>query len=208
LVHAVGADAVLISGVRDDLCLDYANTRSWRGSETPTERLNDLADLIGWIERSAGAGSRALRPIEVWSREHADAAAALFTEAVATREVIYHVFSAVAAGEPIEERDFAALKKAIAATPARQELARSDGRYAWRIDDLRPSAPHLLAAVLWSAGDLLLNVERRRVRRCANEKCLWLFLDESKTGTRRWCDMASCGNRAKARRHYSKIKGV
>ncbi|MFI4995137.1 MAG: CGNR zinc finger domain-containing protein [Hyphomicrobiales bacterium] len=44
------------------------------------------------------------------------------------------------------------------------------------------------------------------MRRCANEKCLWMFVDESKSGTRRWCQMSACGNRAKARRHYSRIK--
>ena len=47
---------------------------------------------------------------------------------------------------------------------------------------------------------------QQRIRRCTNDDCLWLFLDESKNGTRRWCDMASCGNRAKARRHYLKMK--
>jgi predicted RNA-binding Zn ribbon-like protein len=35
---------------------------------------------------------------------------------------------------------------------------------------------------------------------------VWLFIDASKNATRRWCDMASCGNRAKARRHYLKLK--
>jgi predicted RNA-binding Zn ribbon-like protein len=54
----------------------------------------------------------------------------------------------------------------------------------------------------------MIKGEHRRVRRCANEKCLWLFVDESKNGTRRWCDMTACGNRAKARRHYLKIKGL
>jgi predicted RNA-binding Zn ribbon-like protein len=47
---------------------------------------------------------------------------------------------------------------------------------------------------------------RRRVRLCANAQCLWLFLDQSKGGTRRWCDMAACGNRAKARRHYQRMR--
>jgi predicted RNA-binding Zn ribbon-like protein len=197
---------MLISAVREDLCLDYANTRSWRGSEAPTERLSHVADLLAWIERTTGVSSRAMRPIETWSREHPDAAVELFKEAIATRETIYRVFSCLAADESVGERDFGVLRTAIAAAPARTELARSNGRHAWRIDDPRPSAPHLLAPVLWSAGDLLLNAERRRIRRCANEDCLWLFLDESKSGTRRWCDMASCGNRAKARRHYSKLK--
>jgi predicted RNA-binding Zn ribbon-like protein len=46
------------------------------------------------------------------------------------------------------------------------------------------------------------------LRRCANPECLWLFIDASKSGNRRWCDMASCGNRAKAARHYLKRKRV
>src|SRR5207302_9784404 len=52
------------------------------------------------------------------------------------------------------------------------------------------SAAGLLAPVLWSASDLLTRADRRRVRRCANDACLWLFIDESKAGTRRWCDMS------------------
>ena len=199
-------NAMLMSAVRDDLCLDFANTRSWRGSAVPTERLNYVADLLRWLERTAGAGARAMRPIETWSRDQPDEAAELFAQAVTTRETIYRAFSAVAAGEPIAERDFVTLKTAIAATPARTDLSRSGGRYAWRIDDPRPSVPHLLAPVLWSAGDLLLNAERRRIRRCANDACLWLFVDESKSGTRRWCDMTACGNRAKAQRHYAKTR--
>jgi predicted RNA-binding Zn ribbon-like protein len=201
---------MLISAVRENLCLDFANTRSWRGSETPTERLNDVDDLLGWIERTAGVRARSVQPVATLSRDHPDAADELFAEAIEMRESIYRVFSAIAADERIAERDLAALQAAIAAAPARSELVRSGGRHAWRIGDLRPSAPHLLprllAPVLWSAGDLLVNADGRRIRRCANEECLWLFLDESKSGTRRWCDMASCGNRAKARRHYAKVK--
>ena len=68
------------------------------------------------------------------------------------------------------------------------------------------TAPGLLAPVLWSAADLATRADRRRVRRCANDACLWLFIDESKAGTRRWCDMSSCGNRAKSRRHYLRTK--
>jgi predicted RNA-binding Zn ribbon-like protein len=45
-----------------------------------------------------------------------------------------------------------------------------------------------------------------RIRQCANPKCLWMFVDASKAGTRRWCDMNACGNRAKAQRHYHRSK--
>ena len=45
-----------------------------------------------------------------------------------------------------------------------------------------------------------------RLRICDNETCRWLFYDDSPTGRRRWCDMATCGNRAKARRHRERQK--
>jgi predicted RNA-binding Zn ribbon-like protein len=45
-----------------------------------------------------------------------------------------------------------------------------------------------------------------RIRICDNETCRWIFFDESRGGRRRWCDMASCGNRAKARRHRARQK--
>jgi len=47
-----------------------------------------------------------------------------------------------------------------------------------------------------------------RIRICANDECRWVFYDESPTGRRRWCDMATCGNRAKAARHRAKRKAA
>ena len=46
-----------------------------------------------------------------------------------------------------------------------------------------------------------------RLRPCADDTCRWVFYDDSRTGRRRWCDMASCGNRAKAARHRARVKG-
>ena len=42
--------------------------------------------------------------------------------------------------------------------------------------------------------------EPERLKICPN--CQWLFLDRSRNRSRAWCDMAVCGNRAKASRHY------
>jgi predicted RNA-binding Zn ribbon-like protein len=44
-----------------------------------------------------------------------------------------------------------------------------------------------------------------RIRICDNDTCRWIFYDTSRTGRRRWCDMATCGNRAKAARHRAKM---
>ena len=64
-------------------------------------------------------------------------------------------------------------------------------------------------AVVDAAVSLLTSGEATRVRVCGmydEEECSWLFLDRTKGGTRRWCSMRDCGNRAKARRHYARAK--
>jgi predicted RNA-binding Zn ribbon-like protein len=65
---------------------------------------------------------------------------------------------------------------------------------------VRGSQVPLGAAVAWSALSLLAGTETRRLRICGN--CGWLFVDRSRNGSRIWCDMAVCGNRRKAQRHY------
>lgn len=47
-----------------------------------------------------------------------------------------------------------------------------------------------------------------RIRICASDTCEWVFYDTSRTGRRRWCDMATCGNRAKAARHRARTRGA
>jgi predicted RNA-binding Zn ribbon-like protein len=196
----------LIAKLRDDACLAYANTLSWRGREAPLEELDDLDDLLQWLAGSAVLAAEVVREVERRAREHAAIAAKLFTEAIALREVIYRTFSAVASGDTVSDQDLAALNRALAVAPSRDCLAPADSGYGWQIGPAPLSAATLLAPVLWSAGDLIASGRRRRVRLCANEQCLWLFLDQSKGGTRRWCDMAACGNRAKARRHYQRSR--
>jgi predicted RNA-binding Zn ribbon-like protein len=79
---------------------------------------------------------------------------------------------------------------------------------------LRPSGPISDIQVdqpswgpAWAAAEDFLHLlaERpERIRRCANPECVLHFYDVSKNGTRRWCSMAGCGNRAKAMRHYER----
>ena len=173
---------------RPDLCLDFANTRYWRGQAAPTETLNSPADLAAWTKTP-----KALSPKE-------------FEQAIALRETIYRLFDAQTQGKTAGARDLEALNTALALAPARTSLKRNRGGYEWDVDARSATARALLAPVLWSAGDLLAGPRLDRVRRCANPECGWLFLDDSRAGKRRWCSMSACGNRAKARRHYHKSK--
>jgi predicted RNA-binding Zn ribbon-like protein len=178
-----------------DLCLNFANTRYWRGSATPTEDVRSLDDLLGWAETAE-------RLPAALAQRFAQGSGVL-EAAIALRETIHRCFSATASGRAPAGEDLDALNAALAAAPARQRVSCGG----WDIGTPEPSAASLLAPALWSAADLLVSKQLERVRQCANPECGWLFLDNSKSGNRRWCSMSACGNRAKAHRHYLRQKG-
>ncbi|MCW5750580.1 MAG: ABATE domain-containing protein [Alphaproteobacteria bacterium] len=204
-----GQPATLVVVAPEGLCLDFANTRQWRGRPEPVETLKSAPDLLDWL-RSALHPPEALAQalIARWEAEARSAEADL-AAAIALRETIQRIFDRVAQGMAPEEADLDGLNQALATLPARRGLARSSaGVYGWNLALAPPILPDLLAPILWSAADLLVKPQLGRVRRCANRDCLWLFVDDSKSGNRRWCSMSSCGNRAKAQRHYRRRKGA
>jgi predicted RNA-binding Zn ribbon-like protein len=199
------AGETLLVAPRRDLCLDFANTLSYRGGDAQ-ESLHDFRELVGWCTAnrllSADGCERALR----WSDQHPEHAAAVFADAIAIREASYRIFFAIAAGRIPPPRSVAAMNHALEAAPVRRVLMRSNKGFGWQIDRVGVSAPALLAPVLWSAGDLMVSPNTVRLRHCSNDQCLWLFFDDSKNGSRRWCSMQACGNRAKAHRHYLRTR--
>jgi predicted RNA-binding Zn ribbon-like protein len=192
-----------VTTVGEDLCLAYANTRWWRGRPAPQETLTGFDALPAALERLTGMTP--LAHLTAWGRANPRRAEAVLAEAVALRETVFRTFTALADRKTVAADDVRWLGAAIAAAPARDRLVQDKKGFAWEIA-LQPRATDLLAPVLWSAGDLMLNAAQRKFRACANPECLWLFLDRSKAGARRWCDMAACGNRAKARRHHARIR--
>jgi len=148
------------------------------------------------------AASRRLRQAADRDPDRADAVVRL---ARGLRELLFRIFAAGVAGRPVAAADLAALDRWVARAHARRHLAPDkDGvGWAWRQGDL----DQMLWPVVLAAADILTDDdERRRVRVCQGGTCAWLFLDRSRRGDRRWCDMSSCGNRAKARRHYARTK--
>jgi predicted RNA-binding Zn ribbon-like protein len=120
----------------------------------------------------------------------------------AIREQLYAVFSAIANGEPVSADALLRVGNALQICRAKQSLSvhRAEVRWVWR-----PGAgcsDVLLYPILTAATDLLTSASRGLVRLCADEGCGWLFLDRSNARKRRWCSMADCGNRNKAREHY------
>jgi predicted RNA-binding Zn ribbon-like protein len=74
------------------------------------------------------------------------------------------------------------------------------GRISTGFDDQHPALMPVWHALQSAASLLLDDSQWQRVRSCPS--CGWLFLDTSKGGKRKWCDMTLCGSREKASRYY------
>ncbi|HME91207.1 MAG TPA: ABATE domain-containing protein [Myxococcaceae bacterium] len=194
-----------LSGGR--LCLDFANTQGGRVTE-PIERLKSYADLVSWSRQAGTVSASAARRLLEESSRHPKRAAAVLERARELREAIYRIWVAEIRGEQAAAADLELLNSLLGKALSQQRLVREEHRYAlgWRDDDA-------LESILWpvakSAAELLTSEEARLVRQCeafASNDCAWLFIDETRNRSRRWCSMASCGNRAKARRHYHRAR--
>src|ERR1700687_185576 len=182
---------ILVPAAKADLALEFANTRYWRGREAHTETLTSLDDLLKWVTDSGGLSPEAVDRLRAWWLAHPRKGSQAFDEALELREAIYRIFRALAEHAEPTSADLDVLNRALAAAPPRAQLLRINGGYAWALDELKLDVASLLAPVIWAAGDLLIEPVHIKVRRCANDECVWLFLDDSKSGTRRWCDMQS-----------------
>ena len=187
------------------LCLDFANTAEWHASDEPVEELNGYADLVTWAQLRGVLTDRETAHLLQIARVRPADAAAVLNQAVALREVIYRIFSAVAAGGSPDTGDLAALNAAAAQALAHLRVVRTQAGFDWDWDGDEDALDQMLWPVVHSAVDLLTSEELDRVGECADDRgCGWLFLDTSRNRSRRWCSMEDCGNRAKARRHYER----
>ena len=176
------------------LCLDFANSANWDGEAIVDEKLATQADVIAWA-RHAGLGSITA------GRE--DAVAAL-AQLRALRADLRRLFVAAATGKEPPRAPLARLNRLLATRGSSLRLATAGGRLRHGTTRGLMDAVGLPVAV--SAVDLLTSSDLGRVKICPAHQCEWLVLDDSRNGTRRWCSMAECGNRAKARLHYDRTK--
>jgi predicted RNA-binding Zn ribbon-like protein len=190
-----------------DLCLDFANTSNWHASEQPEESLNSFSDLLAWGKAAGVLSPESADQLTRLAVEKPELAQMAYKTAIQTRETIYHIFSNRYSGRPISEEDLAELNGLVHEGIAHRQLVPTDEALKW---EWKPDGrePNLIAwEVALSAAELLTSDKVVWVRECEDDRgCGFLFIDLSKNHSRRWCSMESCGNRAKARRHYSRSK--
>ncbi|HEX3783821.1 MAG TPA: CGNR zinc finger domain-containing protein [Pseudonocardiaceae bacterium] len=167
--------------VGEPLGLDLLNT-SWLSRGAAQDLLADLTGTRQWLDQ-AGVTDPATEP---------------------TREALVTAREAIRAHVDYPESSSARtdLNRVLAWGSSRPVLGPAGPDTAISLDEPYRH-PGWLAAVNYLE---LLTEDPSRIRRCAHPECVLHFYDTSPKRSRRWCSMAGCGNRAKAARHYARVK--
>jgi len=188
-----------------DLAIDFTNTVGNRG-DTSEEHFNLYGDVLSWADARGVIARADMRRLSRRAEQApADAHGAL-ASMIALRESLYRVLAAAAVGGRPAAADLAVLNAHVAASYAHARLTPQHGGFGMTFDAPAASLVQPIAGpVVRAAVDLLTGPSHARVRICADRSCGWLFLDATRSGTRRWCDMKVCGNRNKVRTFRARV---
>ena len=189
------------------LALDLANTISRRDDpERRKDHLESYRDLVSFARQSGIISAKRAGEVLSCAQQHGTQARRSFLEALKLREAVYRVFSAIAQGKPAAQADLDLIGDSALKALQHRCLSRANGGYRWEWRE-NNGLDRILWSISQAAADLLTSEQLRIVRFCEAPDCEWLFLDHSRNHSRRWCDMTTCGNRQKARRHYQRSRG-
>lgn len=196
-IRLVGGSAVL----------DYLNTcdgrRPGTGLKEVVDKLSSLEDVVHWffhaglIEQDEHQHFVALVRRSSWQTLTA------FQQMIDFREALYRLLLPLALGREADAQSLEALNQALAATAYQRLLVSTPVGILWRWrvgDDLGSMTDGFMGRLAVQASTLLTCGELSRLKVCATPDCDWIFLDTSKNGRRRWCQMTVCGAREKTRR--------
>jgi len=198
LGHAHAADL--------EACLDLINSLEFDGSDgTPDEHLPTVDDAIAYFTIRGLAHEPSIRAQAESGPGGADA---WLQRLYGTRAALREVWDAQVEARPPASAALDTVNALLREAP-HVELVPGEGGVGvgHRHTDDDPTG-EALARVIEPLVEALATGDTDRFRICANDACRWVFEDHSRAGRRRWCDMTSCGNRAKVRRYRSKHKAA
>ncbi|MFA1822406.1 CGNR zinc finger domain-containing protein [Virgibacillus oceani] len=190
------------------LCLDFANTVSWHdSSEKSQELLTSYERLVNWsLDANILKKQQSLSLLKKAESQPSKAKEVL-QQAIELRESIFHIFSLVSNNETPASKDLAILNEALGNAYGMMRVVPDNNKFSLEFFNGEETLDGMFPPIVQSAIDILISEkELSRVKKCEGKPCGWLFLDTSRNRSRRWCSMADCGNRAKAKRFYHNKK--
>jgi len=188
--------------VGGDPALDLVNTVDWTSRGQENERLSDYGRLTEWAEGAGAVTPKAAGALRKRAAAKPGEAAAAHHYALETRAALARLFGRMAAGRA-GSRDLQDFNRLLGRPLEHMRLLPGatggpDLQLGWEETDSRLES--VVWPVLWSAARLLTSDEATQIRVCGGEECGWMYVDRSRNGLRRWCQMETCGTREKSRR--------
>jgi predicted RNA-binding Zn ribbon-like protein len=177
------------------LAIDFANTIVV--PDGSGDGLHSWADLAGFLVAAGQVDGRRAGQVKALAESDPDGTSRVLRQAVELRDAVRGIVEAIAGGNPVEPTWVEFVNAVLRVTEGHDELVESgDG---WRLAFVRREQrlEWLLAGIARSAAELVEEGPGAPVRKCAGAGCVLYFYDTSRTGRRRWCSMAVCGNRSK-----------
>jgi predicted RNA-binding Zn ribbon-like protein len=175
-------------------------------SSHPQEKLTGFAELVAFGEQAGALSASEARKLRSDGKENKRASSAFLQRSVGLRELIFRIFSTVATCRKVCRADVETFNAAVRRSNARSVVTPGDGKAAWEWLDRSSDADRLIGKIVQSAVALLTSEDIQCVKKCAADDCGWLFMDDSRSRNRRWCEMRTCGSRYKARAYYQRKK--
>ena len=171
------------------------------------DALRDFDTFVWWLECAAVLDAERAQGIRRRALQQPSGAAATLIDARRVRATLRVLAERGTAAPQVRFDALSEINRVLgrSAGTRRVEL-RPDGSYARAFVPVGDAFAGLMIPIVESAADAMILGELGRVRRCADSRCPRVFFDRTKNGRRRWCDMATCGNRAKAARHRARRK--
>jgi len=195
------------------LCLDFLNTLHDARAQDPEEELSSDADLAAWAAQAGILSAREAGRLQAGALRNyvqfkllGKKRASLRDNARALREALRQMFQRAAHDGRVGPRDVATLNLLLERFLAAGRIVRSNGDWTMSWESQAGGEEKIFYAIVKSAAELVASGRWRAVRECASDTCTWMFLDTSKNHSRRWCEMARCGNRDKVHRFRARSR--
>lgn len=188
------------------LWLDFVNTDEIR-SGSRVDALRDFDALVQWLESAAVLDAERAWSMRRRAQQQPAGATAALADARRVRAALRGLAERGAAIGDVRLEAVTEINRVLGRSAGIRRLeTRADGSFARSFVPVGDAFAGLMIPIVESAAEALVLGELPRVRRCADLRCLRVFYDGTKNGKRRWCDMATCGNRAKAARHRRRVR--
>jgi predicted RNA-binding Zn ribbon-like protein len=197
--------ATIFEFTSNNLSLDFCNTLNDRGSNA-RELLTGYDRLLLWGQEAHILTEEEAHRLDKEAKKHKREAERVLQQALELREAIFRLFLASIQGTSPDAADLETFNSALTRALSHNVIIPQEHGFGWAWLPNVSALDSMLWPAVRAAADLFTSEDLEDVRVCASDICSWLFMDTSKNHTRRWCDMKSCGNRAKARKHYSQKK--